>query len=810
MVNQSPNHCAFPWQQMIIDPTGDVTPCCYYHSYSVGRHNASLGNTNANSIEDIWNGPEYSELRRVHVEGVPEGHPCDNCMAYKFNKIYPRFDTGTGVMPEIKHCYIAKLTKQAQEALEASLHPVELWENDRQVASEQSAHEDIREYGSGRFSISGNVVYFSTSDGSDPIVNGRHIELRTGNLVLPIPAFGFDHAAPSALNMKTAYKAYHNGEKNVPARPSLLGFASSADCNIDCGYCSQNQFRAANLQLRNSTHDQVIELTPYLTTLIWAGGEPFFLKPFRDFVDGFDSTSNPNLLFGFTTNGTMTSGKELQKLENRFHRIQASYSIDSFVPETYEELRKGAKFDRVIKNFLSANDRNDGLYWLVQCGILIMKANMHEIDRNIGFAIDNKIELNISPILQYPVTERLDIFTNFETQTTGWSEALDRALALVEAAREEGRLSYDVSGPLRVLRDGLEDCRERYESPLWVEVTISDPHNSLRSMRNPGVIVGSVEDPLGYVEFVDGAGTYRLQIPRSRFTGVQTGRQTEWSFFQDIVEPWMPLETGRLKWGGLKKDILGKIKLQPDKFRFSFRKRNAQLANMGLHTVDGILNTDGSQLHFATRAYELQQLKAARQDGSEDYYAEIDKAHFVHEFGNCYRAPAPPDIPSDQDGLSAIVVLEDGVPLAVSAHDDIRNFGNGRYSLWGDTVFISSSDNSNPQTNGRAYTLESRPEGVRTQFDGPIQRIHHQNDYCYVGFVPPGIPSDQDGLSAIVVLEDGVPLKLGHAYHEDIREKGEGRYSHWGEHIYFSSSDNTDPTSNGRTYTMVEIKKGQD
>ena len=52
-------------------------------------------------------------------------------------------------------------------------------------------------------------------------------------------------------------------------------------------------------------------------------------------------------------------------------------------------------------------------------------------------------------------------------------------------------------------------------------------------------------------------------------------------------------------------------------------------------------------------------------------------------------------------------LCESGRPLATGgeSHDDIRGLGKGRYSLWQDQIYFSSSDNSDPRTNGRAYSL---------------------------------------------------------------------------------------------------------
>ena len=57
--------------------------------------------------------------------------------------------------------------------------------------------------------------------------------------------------------------------------------------------------------------------------------------------------------------------------------------------------------------------------------------------------------------------------------------------------------------------------------------------------------------------------------------------------------------------------------------------------------------------------------------------------------------------------------------------------------------------------------------------------------------------------SPVVLLEDGRALWLRHTLHEEIRTQGGGTYSHWGEHLILSTSDNSDPNSNGRSYEIA-------
>jgi hypothetical protein len=54
-------------------------------------------------------------------------------------------------------------------------------------------------------------------------------------------------------------------------------------------------------------------------------------------------------------------------------------------------------------------------------------------------------------------------------------------------------------------------------------------------------------------------------------------------------------------------------------------------------------------------------------------------------------------------------VLENGIPLPLPLpypkYEDIRVFGEGRYSFGKDDLIFSSSDDSNPKSNGKQYAI---------------------------------------------------------------------------------------------------------
>lgn len=87
----------------------------------------------------------------------------------------------------------------------------------------------------------------------------------------------------------------------------------------------------------------------------------------------------------------------------------------------------------------------------------------------------------------------------------------------------------------------------------------------------------------------------------------------------------------------------------------------------------------------------------------------------------------------------------------------------------------------------------------------PSNAISHQGGYCYsysfqshAGKFFTRVIDE----NSIAVSENQVPLQTGSSPHETIRLEGAGRISLWKGHIYFSALDNSDPRTNGKTYTV--------
>jgi hypothetical protein len=84
-----------------------------------------------------------------------------------------------------------------------------------------------------------------------------------------------------------------------------------------------------------------------------------------------------------------------------------------------------------------------------------------------------------------------------------------------------------------------------------------------------------------------------------------------------------------------------------------------------------------------------------------------------------------------------------------------------------------------------------------------LKSIRHDSGFAYIAQTNHPELSGHDRPSAATVLENEVPLPgPANELHENIRMRGEGRYSFWHDYVYFSSSDNTNPLTNGRSYEI--------
>jgi radical SAM protein with 4Fe4S-binding SPASM domain len=187
--------------------------------------------------------------------------------------------------------------------------------------------------------------------------------------------------------------------------PVNLEFKTSLKCNLNCIMCS-NSYRVNNNQESNyykygqSFRNEIRELIPNLVNTTFNGGEPLIIDLYYDIWEDIIRI-NPKSLITVHTSLSVLPLRFKQLLEKGNFRIVAS--IDSFVPDVYENIRQNAKFSTVKSNLEYIQSKHENAIGLNFCP---MVTNWEEIPDFITYCNTHKMEFNFS-IVYFPFTESL-------------------------------------------------------------------------------------------------------------------------------------------------------------------------------------------------------------------------------------------------------------------------------------------------------------------------------------------------------------------------------------------------------------------
>jgi pectate lyase len=101
------------------------------------------------------------------------------------------------------------------------------------------------------------------------------------------------------------------------------------------------------------------------------------------------------------------------------------------------------------------------------------------------------------------------------------------------------------------------------------------------------------------------------------------------------------------------------------------------------------------------------------------------------------------------------------------------------------------------------------PPGTCAQKPIASANFTRETGFAYIVRMNFGTPPDKVGAltrSKLRLFENGVELGPAHSQHGQVRTLGKGRFSHWltgrtHEAVRMSASDNSNPSTNGKTYT---------
>ena len=157
--------------------------------------------------------------------------------------------------------------------------------------------------------------------------------------------------------------------------PYMIDWAITNRCNLDCLHCRG----MAKEELNSRTILRVAEEIPSLKPrwVIIEGGEPLLRKELFEIIE---IIHKGNIKIYLISNGMLFN----EDLARRFAELYVNLmiSIDGADRESYEKIRRGARFERLKKSVSIANEY--GI--LDSCPVTIGKHNYNQIDKLFKFA----------------------------------------------------------------------------------------------------------------------------------------------------------------------------------------------------------------------------------------------------------------------------------------------------------------------------------------------------------------------------------------------------------------------------------------
>lgn len=255
------------------------------------------------------------------------------------------FDCQPGAMiHEQGQCWMLPLPDPALAELLANPRGVcvSLYEDGARLGPNHARLPKLRAKGGGLFFIWRQHLYFSSSDNTDPVANGRIYRL-----VVELP------------------------EADEVMMPTVMHLGLSSSCNLTCRICRNEQ---NNQHLSDQSIDTVVtEIIPHLRELrLDVDGEPTVHK--RNFRRVVETATRHNVSTFVCTNATLID-EELADFICTSSITRLQLSIDSPVSENLEWVRRGARYDDVvggIRNLVRARTRhgNDDLHFVMHAALL--------------------------------------------------------------------------------------------------------------------------------------------------------------------------------------------------------------------------------------------------------------------------------------------------------------------------------------------------------------------------------------------------------------------------------------------------------
>jgi sulfatase maturation enzyme AslB (radical SAM superfamily) len=191
----------------------------------------------------------------------------------------------------------------------------------------------------------------------------------------------------------------------VQAMPTRLEIILTNWCNLKCIMCPPSRYAGNYTLPLPRLFEQIDTVMPYLERVGWQGGEFMHLRPVREYIASLKA--NPNLRNVVTTNGQLLSEEWIRLFLGMNSWLQ--FSIDSPRRETYEHIRRGGDYDKLVANLRRINEIEDEERRTLgrAVHVAVMRSNLGHLDEFVPFIEEFRFrDVSFMPIVDFPAAAK--------------------------------------------------------------------------------------------------------------------------------------------------------------------------------------------------------------------------------------------------------------------------------------------------------------------------------------------------------------------------------------------------------------------
>lgn len=185
----------------------------------------------------------------------------------------------------------------------------------------------------------------------------------------------------------------------IANKPVTAQIEPTSCCNLRCEMCVREKIGVPIGTLSFEDFKKILDKLDCLFKIHLSGqGEPFMNKNLFKMIK---YANKRGILVNLNTNGTLLTKKNIDNL-CRVEVGEVAISMESTNKKEYEKIRKGAKFEEVIKNIVNLcfNLKRKKKNTIVSLAITILKKNIAEIPEFVKIAENCGVEKLIIQTLQ--------------------------------------------------------------------------------------------------------------------------------------------------------------------------------------------------------------------------------------------------------------------------------------------------------------------------------------------------------------------------------------------------------------------------